>query len=58
MNHIIAVKPWDSRRPEQFDWSCSCGRRASMPSDSRALAEADALRHTPSQNTVTRYDHR
>ncbi|MFC9637155.1 hypothetical protein ACFTZF_01225 [Streptomyces mirabilis] len=58
MNHTIRVTPWISRRPgaaAQFDWSCSCGRRASSPSVDRAAAEADALRHTPRQNTVSRH---
>ncbi|MFI9344948.1 hypothetical protein ACIG0D_27335 [Streptomyces sp. NPDC052773] len=60
MNHKIHVTPWRSRRPAlaaQFDWSCSCGRRASSPSPDRAAAEKDALRHAPPQNKVTRCHH-
>jgi hypothetical protein len=60
MNHRIHISPWQSRRPELaacFDWTCSCGRRASHPATNRNAAEADALRHTPAQNTVTRHTH-
>lgn len=58
MNHTIRVSPWNSRRPAlaaQFDWTCSCGRRASNPSANRTAAETDALRHTPKQNTISRH---
>jgi hypothetical protein len=60
MDHIVSVTPWQSNRPAlaaHFDWSCSCGKRASRPSVDRATAESDALRHTPTQNTVTRHFH-
>jgi len=60
MDHIIDVTPWRSRRAalaSQFDWACSCGRRASGPSTTRDVAERDALRHAPRQNTVTRHHH-
>jgi len=60
MNHKIDVTPWRSRRPAlaaQFDWSCSCGRRASSPSPDRDAAEKDALRHCPPSNQITRHYH-
>jgi hypothetical protein len=56
MHHKIDVTSWRSR-PGQFDWSCSCGRRASSPSADRAAAEKDALRHTPPSNQITRHYH-
>ncbi|MFF2933522.1 hypothetical protein [Streptomyces mirabilis] len=54
MDHTIRVTPWTASRATGFDWTCSCGRRASSPSANRAAAESDALRHTPKHNTVSR----
>ncbi|MFF3420987.1 hypothetical protein ACFYW9_41095 [Streptomyces sp. NPDC002698] len=59
-DHVINVQPWQSRRPAlaaHFDWTCSCGRKASNPCVDRRAAEADALRHTPVENTVSAYSH-
>lgn len=55
MDHTIRVAPWTASRATGFDWTCSCGRRASSPSASRPAAESDALRHTPKRNTVSRH---
>jgi hypothetical protein len=54
MDHTIHVAPWTASRATGFDWTCTCGRRASSPSANRAAAESDALRHTPKRNTVSR----
>lgn len=60
MDHIINITPWRSTRSAlaaHFDWSCSCGRRASRPSADRAAAEADSIRHTPPTANVSRHFH-
>jgi hypothetical protein len=60
MNHTINITPWKSNRPAlaaHFDWTCSCGKRASRPAVDRNAAEGDAIRHTPQQNTITRHQH-
>ncbi|WP_371670014.1 hypothetical protein OG985_21665 [Streptomyces sp. NBC_00289] len=60
MNHVINIAPWKSRLPRLaalFDWSCSCGRRASQPARDRSAAEVEALRHTPPTSKVTRHHH-
>lgn len=60
MDHTIHVTPWQSGRPElaaHFDWTCSCGKRASHPAVDRNAAEGDAIRHTPPNSTITRHHH-
>jgi hypothetical protein len=60
MNHVIDIGPWKSNRralAAHFDWRCSCGKKASSPAVDRAAAEADAIRHTPPHNRITRHRH-
>lgn len=59
MTHRIDVTAWPTPQRAaagQRDWSCSCGKRASSPAPNPAAAEADALRHTPPQNKITRHN--
>lgn len=60
MTHRIDVTAWPTparAAAGQCDWKCSCGKRASNPSVNAEAAEADALRHTPPQNNVSRHNH-
>ncbi len=50
MDHTIRVTPWTASRAAGFDWTCTCGRRASSPSANRAAAESDALRRAQAEH--------